>query len=106
MPASHAYSPRVGSSTIRIASAGDTQESGDTGGEKQDDNNVQCDDGSHGKGNSSADMESGDNVESSSSSGDVAVGDHNVPENVDGCGIDEQEGSSNDGENGGAEGQD
>jgi hypothetical protein len=72
-------------SALHVLSA--TEDTGESSNDNQDDGNVSCEDGSQGSGNNSDDMETGDNVDTSG--GDVAEGDHNIPETVDGCSADD-----------------
>lgn len=73
-------------SGLRIASLGNSETDDDGPNDHQD---VQCGDGSHGNGQSSEDMEGDD--DQANASGDVSIAEHNVPENVDGCGEDDDE---------------
>lgn len=75
-------------SALRIASLGATDgENADGESDSNDGEDVQCGDGSHGDGQHSDDMESGD--DEAEATNDVSVAEHNVPENVDGCGVDD-----------------
>ena len=67
-----------------------------------DDQDVACQDGAHGQGGSSAEMEGADSE--AGATGDESVAEHNVPENVDGCGIDENDGETSD-DNGDQQGE-
>ena len=71
-------------SALRTASLGDSEANDDGPNDGED---VQCGDGSHGDGQHSDDMEGGDDKAETAS--DVSVAEHNVPENVDGCGVDD-----------------
>jgi hypothetical protein len=90
----------VRASAVRTASLGGA--AGSEANDADDNQEVSCGDGSHGEGQSSADMEEAD--DQAGSDGDVSIAEHNVPENVDGCGIDETDGENNEsGEKGGHE---
>ena len=58
-----------------------------------EDQNVSCEDGSQGHGESGGAMEGPDDALSSA---EMAVAEHSVPEIVDGCGVDENDGENND----------
>lgn len=54
-----------------------------------DDQDVSCEDGSHGRGEGSDAMERGNNE--AGGAGEASIAERNVPESVDGCGVDEND---------------
>lgn len=80
--------------TIRTASLGGAGEEGNCENCGDDNQEVACEDGSHGNGQSSDDMEGTD--DEAGSHGEASIAEHNVPENVDGCGDHQDDGENND----------
>lgn len=80
-------------SGLHVASLSSSDANDEQTGGGNDDQNVQCEDGSQGNGQSGAELEGSDSE--ADATGDTTIAEHNVPESVDGCGVNESEGTDN-----------